>query len=128
MRRKEESSKQGEINNKAKQHSTPEAVTFPFALIYILLVRDEKEGRKQQARSNKQQSKATQHTRGSRTRTHDTLHSRQSALPLGYQGSSTGWAQIAHLTQCEGEGRGNDTKDLRFIMRRFYMYSNYNYA
>ena len=29
MRRKEERSKQGQINNKAKQHSTPKAVTFP---------------------------------------------------------------------------------------------------
>ena len=26
-----------------------------------------------------------------------TLHSRQSALPLSYQGSSAGWAQISHL-------------------------------
>ena len=25
---------------------------------------------------------------------HDTLHSRQSALPLSYQGSSAGWAQV----------------------------------
>ena len=31
------------------------------------------------------------------TRTHDTLYSRQSALPLSYQGSSAGWAQISHL-------------------------------
>ena len=30
-----------------------------------VLVRDEKEGRKKQARSNKQQGKATQHTQGS---------------------------------------------------------------
>ena len=30
-------------------------------------------------------------------RTHDTLYSRQSALPLSYQGSSAGWAQISHL-------------------------------
>ena len=29
MRRKEESSKQGQTNNKAKQHSTPKAVNFP---------------------------------------------------------------------------------------------------
>ena len=29
------------------------------------LMRDEKEGRKKQARSNKQQGKATQHTQGS---------------------------------------------------------------
>ena len=28
-RRKEEASKQGQTNNKAKQHSTPNAVTFP---------------------------------------------------------------------------------------------------
>ena len=29
MRKKEERSKQGQTNNKAKQHSTPKAVTFP---------------------------------------------------------------------------------------------------
>ena len=29
MRRKEERSEQGHTNNKAKQHSTPKAVTFP---------------------------------------------------------------------------------------------------
>ena len=29
MKRKEERSKQGQTNNKAKQHSTPKAVTFP---------------------------------------------------------------------------------------------------
>ena len=29
MRRKEERSKQGQTNDKAKQHSTPKAVTFP---------------------------------------------------------------------------------------------------
>ena len=29
MRRKEERSKQDQTNNKAKQHSTPKAVTFP---------------------------------------------------------------------------------------------------
>ena len=29
MRRKEERSKQGQTNNKLKQHSTPKAVTFP---------------------------------------------------------------------------------------------------
>ena len=27
--KKEERSKQGQVNNKAKQHSTPKAVTFP---------------------------------------------------------------------------------------------------
>ena len=49
--------------------------------------------------------------------TNDTLHSRQSTLPLSYQGSSAGWAQISHLivhlvnrlTINEGEGRGNET-------------------
>ena len=29
MRRKEEKSKQGQTNNKAKQHSTPKVVTYP---------------------------------------------------------------------------------------------------
>ena len=33
--------------------------------VHVLLMRDEKEGRKKQARSNKQQGKATQHTQGS---------------------------------------------------------------
>ena len=58
--------------HKAKQHSTPKAVTFPkknelprvgsILYVYIhVLMRDEKEGRKKQARSNKQQGKATQH-------------------------------------------------------------------
>ena len=36
-----------------------------LCIIYIVLMRDEKEGRKKQARSNKQQGKATQHTQGS---------------------------------------------------------------
>ena len=52
--RKEERSKQGDTNNKAKQHNTPEAVTFP--------------------KKNEQPRVGLQ--------THDTLHSRQSALPL----------------------------------------------
>ena len=54
MRRKEDRSKQGQTNNKVKQHSTPKSVTY-------ILMRDEKEGIKKQARSNKQ-GKATQHT------------------------------------------------------------------
>ena len=33
-RRKEERSKQDQTNNKAKQHSTPKAVTFPKMYIY----------------------------------------------------------------------------------------------
>ena len=54
-----------------------------------MLMRDEKKGKKKQARSYKQQGKATQHTQGMQslfqaasggTRTHDTPHSRQSAL------------------------------------------------
>ena len=36
-----------------------------FGWLIHVLMRDEKEGRKQQARSNKQQGKATQHTQGS---------------------------------------------------------------
>ena len=32
-RRKEERSKQGQTNNKAKQHSTPKAVTFPIHVL-----------------------------------------------------------------------------------------------
>ena len=66
-----------------------------------------KEERSNQGQTNKQ-GKATWHTQGGHfsyeklaasggTRTHDTLHSRQSALPLSYQGSSAGWAQISHL-------------------------------
>ena len=69
---------------------------YVYVYIHIhVLMRDEKEGRKKQARSNKQQGKVTQHTQGSHfskekwaasggTWTHDTLHSRQSALPLNY--------------------------------------------
>ena len=38
-----------------------------FVIVHIMdvLMRDEKEGRKKQARSNKQQGKAIQHTQGS---------------------------------------------------------------
>ena len=73
-------------------------------IIYIhVLMRDERKGRKKQARSNKQQLRQsnTAHPlflrKMSGTQTHNTLHSRQSALPLSYQGSSAGWAQISHL-------------------------------
>ena len=44
------------------------ALGFDIMYMYIhvhVLMRDEKEGRKKQAWSNKQQSKATQHTQGS---------------------------------------------------------------
>ena len=37
---------------------------YMYMLLHVLM-RDEKEGRKKQARSNKQQDKATQHTQGS---------------------------------------------------------------
>ena len=42
--------------------------TYMYTMCHIIrkhvLVKDEKEGRKKQARSNKQQGKATQHTQG----------------------------------------------------------------
>ena len=69
MRRKEERSKQGQTNNKAEQHSTPKAVTFP--------------------KKNKLPRVGLEPT---------TLYTldRALALPLSYQGSSAGWAQISH--------------------------------
>ena len=60
-RRKEERSKQGQTNNKAKQHSTPKAVTFPKKNVLPRV--------------------------GLEPTTLYTLHSRQSALPLSYRGS-----------------------------------------
>ena len=68
---KEERSKQGQTNNKAKQHSTLTAVTFP-----------KKNELPQVGLSNPR-------------------HSGQSALPLSYQGSSAGWAQTSHSTPDE---------------------------
>ena len=80
-----------------------------------VLVTDEKEGRKKEASKVKQTTQHTQarqslflrkmscpafqylRTLPSASGGHDTLHSRQSALPLSYQGSSAGWAQISHL-------------------------------
>ena len=66
-KRREERCKQGHTSNKAKQHNTSKAVTFQnknelcrvgFELynhVHVhVLMRDEKEGRKKQARSNKQ--------------------------------------------------------------------------
>ena len=89
-------------------------------------MRDEMEGRKKQASSNKQ-GKATQHTQGSYfskekwaasgvTRTHDTLHSRQSTLPLSYlyQGSSAGWAQM--YTNSFSVGFGCSTYNVHIIV------------
>ena len=66
--RKKEASKVEQTAIKAKQHSTPKAVTFPKTNELPRVVFDP-----------------------------TTLHSRQSALPLSYQGSSAGWAQISHL-------------------------------
>ena len=106
-----------------------------------------KKERSKQGQTNKQ-GKATQHTqsshfssflgwdsnpRHSTIYTLDRAHSRQSALPLSYQGSSAGWAQISHLivhlmnrltrTQYEGEGRGNETtKDTKHQTEYMYMY------
>ena len=68
MRRKKERSKQGQTN-KAKQHSTPKAVTFP--------------------RKNELPRVGLEPT---------TLHTLDRALyQLSYRGSSAGWAQISHL-------------------------------
>ena len=84
--RKEERSKQGQTNNKARLcllclvvcltllasffTSHPRQLIFPrksdcLGCDVHVLMRDEKEGRKKQARLNKQQGKATQHTQGS---------------------------------------------------------------
>ena len=73
--KKEGRKKQARSNkqtNKAKQHSTSRAVTFlkknelprvrfEPTTFYTCSMRDEKEGRKKQAKSNKQQGKGTQH-------------------------------------------------------------------
>ena len=68
MRRKEEKSKQGQTN-KAKQHSTPKAVTFP--------------------KKNELSRVGLEPT---------TLYTLDRALyQLSYQGNSAGWAQISHL-------------------------------
>ena len=101
LMRKEERSKQGQTNNKAKQHSIPKAVTFPkknelypaFEYLHVHTLPSASDG----------------------TRTYTTLHSRKSTIPL----SSAGWAQISNLTvhlrtgllstKYEGEGRGNKT-------------------
>ena len=75
-------------------------------LIYMLM-RDEKEGRKKQARSYKQQSKAIHHTQGTVVTfskgkmsclgwDSNPRHSRQSTLLLSYRGSSAGWAHISY--------------------------------
>ena len=65
MRRKKERSKQSQTNNKAKQHSTPKAVTFP--------------------RKNELPQVGLEPT---------TLYTLDRALyQLSYRGSSAGWAQ-----------------------------------
>ena len=72
MRRKKERSKQGQTNkqtNKAKQHSTPKAVTFP--------------------RKNELPRVGLEPT---------TLYTQDRVLyQLSYRGSSAGWAQISHV-------------------------------
>ena len=86
-----------------------------------------KEERSKHGQTNKQ-GKATQHTQGSHfswekmsymylrwDSTHDTPYSRQSALPLSYQGSSAGWAQISHLII-------NLMNGLTYMYRYMYMY------
>ena len=66
---KEERKKQGQQTNKAKQHSTPKAVTFP--------------------RKNELPQVGLEPT---------TLYTLDRALyQLSYRGSSAGWAQISHL-------------------------------
>ena len=89
-------------------------LSFKTCIVYCVhvLMRDEKEERKKQARSNKQTNKAKQHSIpkavtfpkknelpqvGLEPTTLYTLYSRQSALPLSYRGSSAGWAKISHL-------------------------------
>ena len=95
-RRKEEGSKQGQTNNKAKQHSTPKAVTFPkkneltqvglepttlYTLDRVLyqmymLMRDEegkkKETSKVKQTTNKAKKHHTHHTHTPHTHTHRT--------------------------------------------------------
>ena len=96
----------------------PSTITYIHTYIHVLM-RDEKEGRKKEASKVKQTNKAKQHSTPKAVTcpkknelpqvglepttlytlhsTLYTLHSRQSALPLSYQGSSAGWAQISHL-------------------------------
>ena len=63
--------------------------------MYIhVLMRDEKEGRKKQARSNKQQGKVTQHTQGNH------FSYKKNELPRvggSRTHNTTGWTQISHL-------------------------------
>ena len=79
MRRKEERSKQGQTNNKTKQHSTPKAVTFPKKNELFEYLR-------------------TLPSASGGTRTHDTLHYKESALPLNYQGSSASCMGLNHTS------------------------------
>ena len=55
---------QGYNGGWAKGHLYLDTSITTYMYMYIFM-RDEKEGRKKQARSNKQQGKATQHTQGS---------------------------------------------------------------
>ena len=79
MRRKEERSKQGQTNNKVKQHSTPKAVTFP--------------------KQNELPQVGLEPTT-----LHDTLHSRQNALPLSYTCTCTYRLVMMTLPLCSSGG------------------------
>ena len=59
------------VNSSGSEFSIDPMIKFQgnFCLEVHVLTRDEKEGRKKQARSNKQQGKATQHTQGSHVHT-----------------------------------------------------------
>ena len=59
--RKKEASKVKQTN---KQGKATQLTQHMYMYMYMLM-RDEKEGREKQARSNKQQGKATQHIQGS---------------------------------------------------------------
>ena len=91
----------------------PHACLYVYTCICIhVSMGDEKEGRQKQARSNKHKAKQYSTPKAvtfpkknelpqvglkPHDTLHDTLHSRQSALPLSYQGSTGGLAQISHL-------------------------------
>ena len=89
------------VNLVCQYFFAPTVTKYLLSIIHVLM-RDEKEGRKKQARPNKQsknnqavldqgQSLFSEKLAASgRTQTHDTLHSRQSALPLSYQGMYMG--------------------------------------
>ena len=60
-------------NDKILYSCIDKCMSVTITLYIHVLMRDEKEGRKKQARSNKQQGKATQHTQGSQ-HVHSAVH------------------------------------------------------